>query len=142
MKKNYIILILLAIVLILGYFYWNGKKNMQQNLQTYDLKNMEQLKTGIIGKWRSLDDENFREEFTPDTLISYYHTGNMGTSSYQFYKSADVPKGAVPVVEDGKLYLKVVDKSAGDLWYEVTKLDTGNLEMIYEGAGNTLRFTK
>jgi hypothetical protein len=151
MKKNILILIVLVLVLAGGYYYWKNtgggsmiapEDTARIMMKEYNTSDANEIALGIMGRWKSLDDAKFEEEFVVDALYTYYDGADVSKDTYQFFNTVDVPGEAVQNLVNNSVYLKVANKDAGDLWYRITKLNGTELEMFYEGKGNLLKFSR
>jgi hypothetical protein len=93
----------------------------------------------LQGKWVSVDDPKSVIEFIKDYKIDYYDKEFMSKAGFKLYDHFPLNKGSV-INNDGQ-YLIVVD---GDdkFEYEIIKLSDSELELIYMGRGNILRYEK
>jgi len=152
MKRKIILIVVLVLVLAGAYYYSNktGEGSMipqSENsariiMKDYNTSDAKEIAVGIMGRWKSVDDAKFEEEFVVDALYTYYDKEEVSKDTYEFMNTVDVPGEAVQNLVNNSVYLKVNNKDAGDLWYRITKLNGTELEMYYEGKGNLLKFSR
>jgi hypothetical protein len=93
----------------------------------------------IQGTWTSLDDGNSVIEFKGDMKIDIYSGVEMEKNEFGFYDS--LPISDISIKKDDGKYL-VVETPEGVFEYEVMKLASDSLYLIYLPRGNTLRYSR
>lgn len=101
------------------------------------LANLENNSVMLNGLWRSADDADSTLEFKEGVKISYYAGEPMSEASFQLCLDQECET----VNSDGN-FIKTIEEEGDSLKYEITKLNSESLELIYLGKGNILRYNR
>ena len=98
----------------------------------------------LEGKWVSTEDAKFTREFKSDgTIIDEYEGSAPDTNGNWTLFTKEMPvEGFTGELEDEPIYLAIAMPESEALYFKITKIDEGTLEMVYLNRGGTLSFTK
>ncbi len=97
----------------------------------------------LVGTWVSLDDEKFVREFRSDgTAVDSYEGEEVSEGKWLVFTHENDIATDFPQAEED-VYIQIEDADpAGTLYFTLTKLTPEELELIYMGRGNILRFSR
>lgn len=97
----------------------------------------------IVGTWVSMDDDKFVREFRSDgTAVDIYEGEEVSEGRWLAFTSENAIATDFSQTEED-VYIQIEDVDpAGTLYFTLTKLTPEELELIYMGRGNVLRFTR
>ncbi len=96
----------------------------------------------IAGTWKSVDDGKFEREFQAGgTVFDRYEGEEPVAGTWEVFTSETASDTAMFPLEAGAAYIKL-DFGDEVLQYKIGKATPEELELIYLGRGNVLRFTK
>lgn len=97
----------------------------------------------IVGLWRSADDTKFTREFQEGGVAIDRYEGRADATTegvwHRFQDPTDEP--APFTIQPGVKYLKIA-LTEEVLYFSIAKLTDTELELVYLGVGETLRFTR
>jgi hypothetical protein len=103
----------------------------------------EAARTNLVGLWRGVEDTKFTREFKSDgSVVDAYEGSTIDTKGrWVLFTKSMPPEGFTEALEDG-LYLAIAAPESKALYFRITRIERGVLELVYLNRGGTLTFTK
>lgn len=151
-------LLLLILVLALGLgagYYFGTNRQQAPSAEIQDASSVAQhsapvgtssasvTSTSVVGLWQSRDDARFTREFQADGTVIDRVQGNEDATVEGTWRFFDKPidEKTPFTVQPGVRYLQIVMPEE-ILYFSVTTLSATDLELVYLGVGETVRFTR
>ncbi len=146
MQKNIIIVILSAIVIAAGayFFSWGERIPVDTVSPTSQSEENDRTTDPLVGTWRSREDSKFTREFYADGSFVDRYEGNAAATQpgeWRRASKAEVEASLAGSLEAGMDYLILTID--GEIYnFGLVDLTPTALELVYLDRGNTLSFTK
>ncbi|MEK7509375.1 MAG: hypothetical protein AAB605_01530 [Patescibacteria group bacterium] len=109
-----------------------------------------QTMAGLVSVWRSTQDGKFTREFRNDgSVIDRYEGNSPDSEGLWLVFTKEIPDASFSgPYEDGAVYLAMTMSESEKLYFKVTRIDAGTLELVFlDGdlpaqAGGVLSFTR
>ena len=109
-----------------------------RSVTAYKDTKKSRLLNGLVGSWRSMEDDNSTIRFTRKKIKYDYYSGDL-IDSGKFVFSKKCPR----LSEDSSKPLLIVKgKDGGTYCYDIATINRESLELIYLPRGNMLRYSR
>ena len=150
MKTRAVILLVMILILAVGALWIVYKQpgapaDMLLPFEsTEEIREVQDVKTSLLGLWQSRGDVQFTREFTANgAIIDTYggpeHAEVSGT--WEVFTAEDTSFTAPFPLQSGDTYIRVVIDGGG-YHYRVDSVSATSLELVYMDRGGVLSFTK